>query len=104
MTQSQSVLTTNYQSQFPQQNSESQDLPMFQGKKVHAHSMKWLEATVESRKRRAELQRVLVKRKKASKMMQDDHHRKVMAKKLLNSTFHFDTRGAVGRSPLCQLD
>lgn len=74
------------------------------GKKAHAHSMKWLEATIEQRKRHAELQRVLSKRKKATKLMQDDQHRKVMAKKILNSTFHFDTHGAVGRSPLSQLD
>ena len=73
-------------------------------RKAHAVGLKWLEADREQKLRRDELQRVLTKRKKASKQMAIDEHSQGMAGQILNSTFTFDMNGAVGRSPLSQLD
>jgi hypothetical protein len=48
-------------------------------RKTHAVGIQWLEADREQRLRREELQRVLTKRKKASKQMAIDQHSKGMA-------------------------
>jgi hypothetical protein len=48
-------------------------------RKTHAGGLKWLEADREQKHRREELQRVLTKRKKASKQMAIDEHSKGMA-------------------------
>lgn len=48
-------------------------------RKTHAVGLKWLEADREQKFRRDELQKVLTKRKKASKQMAIDEHSKGMA-------------------------
>lgn len=62
----------------------------FQGRKVQVMNFNWLQQSREQRLRQAELQRVLNKRSVASKNMKEDSEQKIMAKKLLNSTFDME--------------
>ena len=62
----------------------------FRGRKVHAMNFNWLQQSRAQRLRQAELQRVLNKRTIASKNMKENSEQKIMAKKLLNSTFDME--------------